>query len=66
MYKDIFSYFQGTYSELTDIRINSLTQAEILDTINNRNVSGIFLKDFHFIDLLGKIKYNENGDIIGQ
>jgi hypothetical protein len=31
-------------SEVSDKKIKSLTQADILDKINNRNVSQIFLK----------------------
>ena len=38
----------------------------ILDTINHKNVSGIFLKDFNFSELLGDIKYDEHGRIIGE
>ena len=38
------SYVQGSYSELTDARIKALTQEELLDTVNNKNVSGIFMK----------------------
>jgi len=56
---------QGAYTELTDSRIRRLTQEEILDTINKKNVSGIFMKDFNFIDLLGNIKYGDDGNIIG-
>ena len=43
-----------------------MTQEEILDTINKKNVSGIFMKDFNFIDLLENIQYGDNGDIIGR
>jgi len=56
---------QGSYSEVTDSKINTLTQKDILDTINNRNISGIFLTDFNFTDLLGEIKYDQDGNIIG-
>ena len=41
-------FVQGSYSELTDARIKALTQEELLDTVNNKNVSGIFMK----VDLL--------------
>ena len=37
-------FVQGSYSELTDARIKALTQEELLDTVNNKNVSGIFMK----------------------
>ena len=43
-----------------------MTQEEILETINNKNVSGIFMKDFNFIDLLGNIRYDEEGKIVGE
>ena len=58
--------FQGAYTELTDSRIQRLTQEEILDTVNNKNVSGIFMKDFKFIDLLGNIIYGDDGKIVGR
>ena len=46
--------------------MRTLTQEEILETINNKNVSGIFMKDFNFIDLLGNIRYDEDGKIAGE
>lgn len=56
---------QGSFNEVSDLKIAALTQKEILDTINNKNVSQIFLKDFNFKELLGDIKYNGRGEIIG-
>ena len=47
------------------MKIAALTQNEILDTINNKNVSQIFLKDFNFRELLGDIKYDSAGQIVG-
>ena len=58
--------FQGHYNEKSWKKIESLTEEEILDTINHKNVSGIFLKDFNFSELLGDIKYDEHGKIIGE
>ena len=57
---------KGSYSKLSDQRISSLTEAEILDTINTKNVSQIFMKDFNFKELLGDVKYNSLGEIIGK
>ena len=51
---------------MSEDKIDSLTEAEILDTINNRNVSQIFMKDFNFKELLGDVKYNLKGEIIGK
>ena len=34
--------------------------------INTKNTSGIFMKDFNFIDLLGDIRYSDDGKIIGK
>ena len=34
--------------------------------INTKNTSGIFMKDFNFIDLLGDIRYDDDGKIIGK
>lgn len=56
---------QGSYNEVSEDKIDSLTDEEILDTINNRNVSQIFMKDFNFKELLGDVKYNLAGEIIG-
>ena len=57
---------QGFYNEVSDRKIASLTEEEILETINNKNVSQIFMKDFDFKDLLGDVKYNYKGEIIGK
>ena len=59
-------HFQGHYNEKSWKKIESLTEEEILDTINHKNVSGIFLKDFNFKELLGDIKYDEHENIIGE
>ena len=56
---------QGSYNSFADEKISELTYESILDTINNNNVSQVFLKDFNFTELLGDIKYNSNGEIIG-
>eukprot|EP00092_Neocalanus_flemingeri_P006866 GFUD01007412.1.p1 GENE.GFUD01007412.1~~GFUD01007412.1.p1 ORF type:complete len:1065 (+),score=241.14 GFUD01007412.1:250-3444(+) len=56
---------QGSYNEVSDRKIASLTEATILDTINNKNISQIFMKDFNFKELLGDVKYNYKGEIIG-
>ena len=63
---DVEIYLQGAYTEVTDSRMRTLTQEEILETINTKNVSGIFMKDFNFIDLLGNIRYGDDGRIIGK
>ena len=63
---NILNIFQGHYNEKSWKKIESLTTEEILDTINHKNVSGIFLKDFNFSELLGDIKYDEHGRIIGE
>ena len=51
---------------MSDRKIASLTEEEILETINNKNVSQIFMKDFNFKDLLGDVKYNYEGEITGK
>ena len=56
---------QGAYNWRSDRWIEQLTQRDILFNINNNNISGIFLKDFNFKNLLGDIKYNRKGEIIG-
>ena len=57
---------QGHYNENSDLKMAALTEEEILDTINNNNVSGIFLKDFNFKELLGDVKYDAYGRIVGD
>ena len=57
---------QGFYNEVSDRKIASLTEEEILETINNKNVTQIFMKDFDFKDLLGDVKYNYKGEITGK
>ena len=61
----IINMLQGKYSEISRKKVESLTERDILDTINNKNVSQIFLKDFNFKELLGDIKYDNKGNIIG-
>ena len=53
---------QGEYS---DDKIERLTQREILKTINTKNVSQIFLKEFNFKHMLGDIRYNSRNEIVG-
>ena len=57
---------QGSYSAATEEKIGKLTQQEIIDVINAKNTSQIFMKDFDFKDLLGNIRYNQSGHIIGE
>ena len=58
-------YVQGSYNRVSDLKMERLTEQQILDTINNKNVSQIFLKDFNFKDLLGDIRYNSRGEVVG-
>ena len=55
----------GTYDEITDEEIATLTQQSILDKINDVTKSGIFLHHKNFLNYLGQISYDENGKIIG-
>jgi Niemann-Pick C1 protein len=55
----------GEYSDVSDVSIATLTQQVILDKINNRNMSQIFLKEKNFIELLGDIRYDDKGHIVG-
>ena len=61
-----YCWDQGHYNENSDLKFEALTEEEILDTINNNNISGIFLKDFNFKELLGDVKYDAYGRIIGD
>ena len=62
----LYLLLQGTYSEESEKKIASLSKEDILNTINNRNVSQIFMKDFNFKELLGDVKYNYKGEVIGK
>ena len=42
--------------------IFSLSQNDILNTINTNNRSGIYLREKNFTNMLGEIRYNETGD----
>ncbi len=55
----------GKYDEATDLAIELLTKESILDKINNYNKSGIYLMERNFTSLLGGIKLNSSGKIIG-
>ncbi|XP_023348188.1 uncharacterized protein LOC111716912 [Eurytemora carolleeae] len=55
----------GSYNQESDALIESLTEEDILRTINTNNISNIFLKEKNFKEMLGGIKYNHNGEIIG-
>ena len=57
--------FQGAYNKWSDLRIQRLTQQEILDTINTKNTSQIFMQDKSFLSMLGNIRYNEWGQVVG-
>ena len=52
----------GGYDKL----VNASNIVEIIDVINAKNTSQIFMKDFDFKDLLGNIRYNQSGHIIGE
>jgi len=56
---------QGVYNEVSDQRIAALTRQDILETINNENISQIFLRETDFKGLLGDIKYDNSGRIVG-
>jgi len=55
----------GEYDAETEFAIMNLTQEEILYRLNNYNKSGIFLVESNFTKLLGDIKYDEEGNILG-
>ena len=54
----------GDYDEETERRIDQLTQEEIVDKINNRNQSGIFLTETDFSKFLGGIERDADGRIV--
>ena len=57
---------QGAYTESSDRQIAELTRTEILEAVNSRNMSKIFMQDFDFTQLLGDVKYDKNMRIVGK
>ena len=55
----------GEYGEETDADMENLTDELVLEVINNKNVSGIFLTRHNFTNYLSNIEYNTRGEIIG-
>ena len=56
---------QGEYNDISELRMQALTEKDILEKINNYNISQIFLKEKPFKDLLGDVRYDEKGQIVG-
>ena len=54
----------GEYGEQTDMEIENLSQEDILDRINNRNRSGVFLTETDFTRYLSGIQRDQNGRIV--
>lgn len=46
-------------------QIASLTEEEILETVNSRNLSGVFLREKDFSSLLGDVRRDRQGRILG-
>ena len=55
----------GELDEESENTIFSLTRNDIIDAINTRNTSGIFLREKDFKLGLGDIKYNKSGHVVG-
>ena len=55
---------QGGYTEITDRRIASLTQQDIINAVNQVNESGIFLTKQNFTEFLSGVERNGTGHII--
>ena len=55
---------QGNYTEITDRRIASLTQQDIINAINQVDESGIFLTKQNFTEFLSGVERNGTGHII--
>ena len=54
----------GRYDKKFDHAINSLTTEDILNKINNVNISGVFLIERNFHELLSEIGRNSTGHIV--
>ena len=55
----------GQYDEATDKAMETLTKESILEKINNFNKSGIYLMERNFTSLLGGVKLDSSGKIVG-
>ena len=56
---------EGDFDEDSENTIFNLTTEDIIESINSRNLSGIFLRERNFKNDLGEISYNQSGHIIG-
>lgn len=55
----------GDFDEESEKSIFNLTTDSIRETVNHHNLSGIFLREKNFKNVLGDITYDEFGQIIG-
>ena len=55
---------QGEYSKKTEMKIESLTQQEIINAVNQVDESGIFLTKENFTQYLSGVERNATGHII--
>ena len=56
---------QGDFDQESENTIDNLTKEDILESINTRNLSGIFMREKDFTNALGDISYNQSGHIVG-
>ena len=52
---ELWANRDGVYNQETEIKIQSLTQEQILDDINNKNYSELFLEEKDFTAMLGDL-----------
>ena len=56
---------EGDFSDESEREISNLTYEDIIETINTRNLSGIFMREKDFSSVLSDISYNSTGHIVG-
>ena len=57
--------YDGRYDERTDLEIDNLNLEQVLDKINNYNLSGVFLQKKNFTEYLADVSYDQDGNIVG-
>ena len=56
---------EGDFDEASKSQIFNLTSEEIIEVMNTRNLSGIFMREKNFSSVLSGISYNSSGHIVG-
>ena len=56
---------EGDFNDESERKIFNLKYEDIIETINTKNFSGIFMREKNFSSVLSDISYNSSGQIVG-